>query len=192
MTPYESKDLCDGDGNLTEADRKEIIGRIHSLVYWVGKLIPEEYEVGGRVIELRNVVYNYIDKQNPTEKDREDALALAEALKIRAEELESEIKSDELTRPHACEIMNEIRGILRAVDDLRFVGGKEAGIKRIELLKKVNDAKRWEKFVKNCQGTVVRKLTDLQTPDTEIVSSSSDKKKLVSCFRRRFFRSHKS
>ena len=34
-----------------------MIGRIHSLVYWVGKLIPEEYEVGGRVIELRNVVY---------------------------------------------------------------------------------------------------------------------------------------
>jgi hypothetical protein len=44
--------------------------------------------------------------------------------------------------------MNEARSLLRAVDELRSTSEKDDQIKYRELMGKVEDAKRWQEFLK--------------------------------------------
>jgi hypothetical protein len=141
-------DPCVGTGPLTAEDRKRILGRVHSLLYWVGRLIPEDLELQGRRVNLREVVFTYLEKDNPTPSERADAMALADLLKERARQMEEEIRSEDLTRQQACDLMNEICSLLRAVDELRYAHGEAAKVQRETLMKKIDDVKRWDRFVK--------------------------------------------
>jgi hypothetical protein len=47
--------------------------------------------------------------------------------------------------------MNEARSYLRAVDELRTASEKDGEVKRHDLMKRVEDAKRWQKFVKEAR-----------------------------------------
>jgi hypothetical protein len=50
-------DVFDLDPNpLTEEDRRRILGRIHSLLFWLGKFIPEEELLEGEKVPLRDVI----------------------------------------------------------------------------------------------------------------------------------------
>ena len=54
---------------LTGEDRAKMIARIHSLVYWVGMLIPEHETLGDSEIDLREIVYNLTSKEKLTPDD---------------------------------------------------------------------------------------------------------------------------
>jgi len=43
--------------------------------------------------------------------------------------------------------MNEARSYLRAADELRNATGEEADVKRHALMKRVDDARRWKRFI---------------------------------------------
>jgi hypothetical protein len=144
---YEKQDVCEGPAALTKEDRAKIASRIHSLLFWVGEMIPQEIEVERRSIPLRDVVFRYIMSESPSEEERKDAAALALMLDQLVKEMEEEIKHGDLTRARACELMNEARSYLRAVDELRNASGKEADVKRHALMNRVDDARRWKRFV---------------------------------------------
>ena len=140
-------EVCEGSGKLTEDDRNVIISRIHSLLYWVGEEIPQDFPIGERRINLRDTVFNYISKESPTEEERIDALALADFLAEQAQKMEDNIELGDISRQEACELMNEARALLRAVDALRYSKGSDADIKKLYLMKRVDDIQRWNRFV---------------------------------------------
>ena len=147
MVAEEIKNTC--RECLTESERNAIISRIHSFLYWVGMFIPEQELVGGRQVNLRDVVYNFISKEKPTPEEVQGARDLANMLEKKARELEKEIKEQDVTRTHAYQLLDEICGLLRAVDELRSAKGKTAEFKRTSLMAKVNDEKRWLQFVEH-------------------------------------------
>jgi hypothetical protein len=144
----ESRDVCTGPPVLSSEDRAKIVSRIHSLLFWVGEVIPQEVKLDGRTVPLRDTVYNYLTEEDPSPEARRDAEVLAELLDKHVEELEKDIQRGDLSRAEACEMMNEARTYLRAVDELRTAKGEEAEFKRHDLMKRVEDAKRWQHFVK--------------------------------------------
>lgn len=143
----ESKDVCTGPPALTKEERARIISRIHSLLYWVGEMVPQEIREGDRSIPLRDVVYNYLTNDNPTEEEKRDAAILSDLLEKRVRDLEESIRMDDVDRKEACGMMNEARSYLRAVDELRSVKGEDADVKRHQLMAQVDDARRWKKFI---------------------------------------------
>jgi hypothetical protein len=140
-------ELEHGSERLSESERRAIISRIHSLLFWVGKFVPQLETVNGRQIDLRDVVYRFVSKDDPTLEEVQGAKDLSDILDKKARELELQIKEPDLTRVHAYQLLDEICGLLRAVDELRFAHGKTAKYKMTALMAKVNDERRWMRFV---------------------------------------------
>ena len=134
---------------LTEEDRRKILGRIHSLLFWLGKFIPEEELLEGEKIPLRDVIFRYIMKENPSPEEVQGALDLADALEVKARQLEKQVQEGILTKGEAHVILDEICGLLRAVDDIRKSRGANAPIKAKAMMNRVQDERRWLSFVKN-------------------------------------------
>jgi len=133
---------------LTEDDRARILSRIHSLLYWLGKFIPEEELLEGQKVKLRDVIYAYVTKPNPTPEEVEGALSLAEALDKKARALEDDLRAKKLSKGQAHLLLDEICGLLRAVEEIRKSKGPEAQVKALALMSKVKDERRWLEFVK--------------------------------------------
>ncbi len=135
----------------TPEERRRILARIHSLFYWVGVLVPEEELIEDTRIPLRDIVYNFISKENPTEEEIQGALALAKVLEKKAHELEEKIKEGDITKAEARKLFEETAGLLRAVDDLRHAKGDVLEVRTKALMAKIDDEKRWLEFVKKTQ-----------------------------------------
>ncbi|NLT37257.1 MAG: hypothetical protein GXX95_03740 [Methanomassiliicoccus sp.] len=142
------KDVCQGPPRLSREDRDKIVSRIHSLLFWVGEVIPQDIVVGDRKVNLRDIVFDYIVRDSHTEEERREAETLARLLDDKIKEMEREIKHGDVTRAKACGLMNEARSLMRAVDELRSTSEKDDQIKYRELMGKVEDAKRWQEFLK--------------------------------------------
>lgn len=125
------------------------MNRIHSLLFWLGKFIPEEELLEGEKIPLRDVIFHYIMKENPSPEEVQGALDLADALEAKARQLEKQLHEDRLTRGEAHLILDEICGLLRAVDDIRKSRGANVPIKAKAMMNRVQDERRWLSFVKN-------------------------------------------
>ncbi|OGS41518.1 MAG: hypothetical protein A3K67_00950 [Euryarchaeota archaeon RBG_16_62_10] len=133
---------------LTPEERAKMIARIHSLVYWVGMLIPERELLGGSEIDLREVVYNLTTKEKLTEEDVAKVNELIRLLKEKARSLETRLSRDPMTVDAAKNLLEEICGLLRAVDELRSVETLEkAELSKAEIMGRIEDAKRWQKFL---------------------------------------------
>lgn len=138
----------DGRRLLTNEERSRMIDRIHSLVYWVGMLVPEHELIGGKEIELREVIYNLTSREQLTQHDIDQAHELIALLKAREKVLEEKLQHDPLSVDTAKGILEEVCGLLRAIDELRSVETVEkAEFSKTQLLKRIEDAKRWQKFV---------------------------------------------
>jgi len=133
---------------LTNEDRAKMLARIHSLVYWVGMLIPEHELLGDSEIDLREVVYNLTNKEELTSEDTAKANELIRLLKEKERSLESRLSRDKMPLDAAKELLEEICGLLRAMDELRSIETPEkAEFRKQEVMSTVEDAKRWQKFL---------------------------------------------
>jgi hypothetical protein len=125
-----------------------MLARIHSLVYWVGMLIPEQELLGGSEIDLREVVFKLTSKQDLTAEEIREVHELIRLLTEKERSLERHLSRDPMTVRTAKDLLAEICGVLRAVDELRSVESPErAEFKKSEVMKKVEDAKRWQHFL---------------------------------------------
>jgi len=138
---------------LTPEDRAKMLARIHSLVYWVGMLVPEHELLGDSEIDLRETVYDLTTKEKLTEKDVAKVNELIARLKQKEHFLEKKLAHDPMTMDTAKSLLEEICGLLRAIDELRSVESTEkAEFRKNELMGRVEDAKRWQKFVDAIQA----------------------------------------
>ena len=93
------------------------------------------------------MVYQFVSKENPSLEEVQGAKDLSDQLEKKARELELQIKEHDLTKVHAYQLLDEICGLLRAVDELRNSHGKTAKFKMSALMAKVNDERRWLQFI---------------------------------------------
>lgn len=148
------KAVIDARMLLTGDERARMLSRIHSLVYWVGMLIPEQELLGDSEIDLREVVYNLTNKEKLTPEEVEQVNELIRLLKVKEHDLEKKLEHDPLTRDAAKGILEEVCGLLRAIDELRSVETFEkAEFRKTEVLRKLEDAKRWQNFVESIKMT---------------------------------------
>lgn len=133
---------------LTAEERKRILSRFHSLLFWVGEFVPELEEVEGREMPLRDVVFRFITERYPDEGTVRDARELASVLGRKAQELERDLEVQKMERPTAQRVMHEALGLLRAVDELRSIRPEDQEVRAKALMATVNDEKRWLEFVK--------------------------------------------
>jgi len=121
---------------------------IHSMVFWVGVLIPEWELVGGHEVELRETVYRLTTKVHLTDEDIQRIDSLSKLLIAREKMLERKLAHDPMTVDAAKVLMEEIRGLLRAVDDLRSAETEElASVVKDEVMARIEDARRWKDFI---------------------------------------------
>jgi hypothetical protein len=128
------------------------MNRIQSLFNWIGATIPEQVEIENKQIKLRKLVSDFITKSDVSDEDKENIRILIKALKKKSLELRQVISTQEISDHQAMELLDEITGILRAVDRLRnltedneeeIYSGKE------DLMRKIDDEKRWLKFTRS-------------------------------------------
>ncbi len=135
---------------LSAEERARMISRVHSLVYWVGMFVPERELLGDSEIELREVVYNLTSKESPTPDDVREASDLIDQLRRKERELETSLSKDPMSVETAKGLLEEICGILRAIDELRLAESEDrAEFRKDALVKRVDDAKRWQKFMES-------------------------------------------
>ncbi|MFP4170395.1 MAG: DUF5788 family protein [Methanomassiliicoccales archaeon] len=136
------------DGVVTPEDRKRCLAKIHSSLFWVGRFIPEEEEVEGEIVPLRDLVFRWIGERDPSDEEIRGALSLASKLECRAREIEDRIKEEDISREEAERLLDHILGLMRAVDELRKRGGEGSEIRLQALTCQVDDERRWLEFVK--------------------------------------------
>jgi hypothetical protein len=140
--------LVDMDGILTEAERKRIIKRLHTILSWVGSHIPEKSMVRGEPLNLRKTVLDLALKEKLTKDDLECAKLLAESLYENEKDLEKEIVSGEISEEKALELLDEARGLLRAIKELEDLEDRSQKLDAKDtLLAKVDDEMRWKHFI---------------------------------------------
>jgi hypothetical protein len=137
------------DTSLTESDRSKLLSKIHSALFWVGRQIPEEEDVEGERVKLKDIVFRYIAKNNPSLQEMEGAYSLARRLQSKVDDMESQIKHADMTVREAEELLDHTLGLMRAIDELKKRGGPGSDVKLQALLCKVDDQKRWLDFVRS-------------------------------------------
>lgn len=138
----------DGRRLLTSEEREKMIATIHSMVFWVGVLVPEWEIVGDREIELRETVYRLSTKERLTEEDIDRIDQLVDMLRVRERELERKLAHDPMTVDAAKALGEEIRGLLKAIYDLRSAETEDhASVGKDEVMARVEDARRWKAFI---------------------------------------------
>ncbi|MCG7845150.1 MAG: DUF5788 family protein [Methanomassiliicoccales archaeon] len=133
---------------LSPKERAKILSHFHSLLFWVGEFVPELEELEGKEVPLRDVVFQFITEEAPSEETVKKAQELASMLERKAKELEKDLATQDLDRSEAYEVMHEALGLLRAVDELRDLKSAECQVKSQALMAKVSDERRWQGFVK--------------------------------------------
>ena len=119
-----------------------------TVLSWVGSSIPEDEVIAGKHLDLRKAVSELITKPELAPQDIEKALRLARAIGKRERYLEKVIISGNITEEQALELLEEARGLLRAMDELENIGERSIIIgKKDVLMGKVDDEKRWKDFL---------------------------------------------
>ena len=145
---YELLPLVDMDGILTEDERGRIIKRLHSLLSWVGSIIPEREIIQGKEIDLRKIISELISKPELTREDIEKARILARGISERERYLEEVIILGDITEEEALKLLEEARGLLRAMEEMRNIQERSKAIEVKEtILNRVDDEKRWKEFL---------------------------------------------
>lgn len=139
--------LIDARRLLTPEERAMMLARIHSLVYWVGMLVPEHEILGGSEIDLRELVFKLANKDELTQEEKGQADELIRLLRDKERSLETRLKKDPMTYETAKSLFEETCGLLKAIDELRTLEAPDrAQVRRQEMLSRIEDARRWKKF----------------------------------------------
>ena len=135
---------------VTEEERERMIATLHSLVFWVGVLVPEYELLGDHEIELRETVYRLTTADQLTDEDIDRIERLVGQLKMREREVERELAHGPMTVDAAKALLEEARGLLKAIDELRSAESEDhASVRKAEVMARARDARRWHDFIES-------------------------------------------
>jgi hypothetical protein len=134
---------------LTDKERRKILSRLHAILSWVGVRIPEECNIDGERIMLRNRVDRFVFDDEIDDQERAEVQELIDKLEDRAEILVGELQYEDMTLEEAENLLARTIGLMRAVDELKHLEIEEEWEeKHSKVMEQVDDAKRWHEFTK--------------------------------------------
>lgn len=134
---------------LTDEERYRVLSRLHATLSWVGVRIPEELDLDGERVQLRDLVNRFVFDDFIDDEERVVVLALIDKLEDKAEILEEALEEESLTLEEAEKILRRAIGVLRAIDELEHLEDEdEWEDRRRELMERVDDVDRWREFTK--------------------------------------------
>lgn len=134
---------------LTLEERRRILARLHNTLSWVGVRIPEECNIDGERIRLRDTVDRFVFDDQIDDAERAEVRDLVDKLEDRAEILEDELEDADMTREEAEALLARTIGLLRALDELKHLeDAEEWEDRRRAVMEEVDDANRWREFTK--------------------------------------------
>ena len=141
----------DMDEYIPQAEREHMLFELHRYLAWVGESIPEIIPIDGKEFQLHDLVWKLIQKKRLTESEIKCVKWLIHKLETIEQIDEERIEKAHLTRAQTALIQDEVAGLLRAIMDLKELEeGKirKADLKKLNISNKVEDARRWVKYMK--------------------------------------------
>ena len=141
----------DMDEYIPQAEREHMLFELHRYLAWVGESIPEMMTIDGKDFQLHELVWKLIQKKRLIESEKKCVKWLIHKLETIEQIDEEKIEKAHLTRAQAALIQDEAAGLLRAIMDLKELEeGKirKADLKKLNISNKVEDARRWVKYMK--------------------------------------------
>ena len=134
---------------LTDQERYRILARLHATLSWVGVRIPEECNIDGERIKLRDRVDRFVFDDEIDDEERAEVQDLIDKLEDRAEILVEELQVEEMPLEEAEKLLARTIGLMRAVDELKHLEDEEEWEdKHSKVMEQVDDAKRWHEFAR--------------------------------------------
>jgi hypothetical protein len=150
MEPY-----VDYDGILTQDERRKILTRVESAFARLGATIPEEIEIEGVKFRLQEEIESLVLKEKLSPSENKRIKKLIFVLEDHSKLLKSIVRTGDISESDAMDISEKICGVLRAVHELRELvrsGPKSDSIDaKQELIKNIEDKKRWLKYLEKIQ-----------------------------------------
>ena len=142
-----------GDGAerpITPEERHHLELRLHRMLVWVGVLTPFEFELGGKVMPLHDIVWDLLAKDCLTDEEKESVRNLIYKLQNHERVDEEVLHDSQLTVAEADVLFKEASGLLRAILSLKtLVGAKNTcALKSRASQRRLEDAKYWLGFLK--------------------------------------------
>ncbi len=136
---------------ITEDERQHFLLGLHRFLIWVGEKLPEDVEVNGRKVSLRDLIWACIHQREFSDKERKYFLDIIHFLETKEKYNEEMLHKANLTRDEAKRLYRDSAGLIRAIIDLRECESGKVKLKEgtEDIKRKVSDAKRWLGFLKN-------------------------------------------
>jgi hypothetical protein len=141
---------ADSQRLITPEERRHLELKLHRMLVWVGVLTPFEFELGGKVVPLHDIVWDLLAKDCLSEEEKEYVRKLIYRLQKHEHVDEEVLHQNELTVAEADVLFKEASGLLRAILSLKsLVGRKETCALRSRVSqRRLEEAKYWLGFLK--------------------------------------------
>ncbi len=138
------------DDFISLEEREHLLFELHRFLVWVGEQIPEEVEVDGETIRLHELIWRCIHKKQFSEQEKKRIMELVRILEEKEKLNEETLLKANLTYEEAKRLYHESAALVRAVMDLRECETGNIKLKESsdEIRQKIDDAKRWLRFLK--------------------------------------------
>lgn len=141
------------DDFITEHERKQLLAALHTRLFWVGKEIPYNCDIKGKMCNLHSIVWELLQKEKLEDDDRKLINKCILYIDEKAKEDELELATGQLTREEAERLFDETSGLLRTLMNLRDIEeGKSKERKKkfheTHSRERVAEARRWLNFLK--------------------------------------------
>ena len=138
------------DDYISLEEREHLLNGLHRYLIWVGETVPEEVEVDGKNIKLHELIWSCIHKKELSQQEKIRILELVQLLEAKASHEQETLTKASLTREEAKSLFNDIASLIRAIMDLKECeeGKVRLKVPSDEIKQKVDDARRWMKFLK--------------------------------------------
>jgi hypothetical protein len=135
---------------ITPEERRRLELKLHRMLVWVGVLTPFEFELGGRVVPLHDIVWDLLAKDCLTDEEKEYVRKLINRLQKHEHFDEEVLHNSQLTVAEADVIFKEASGLLRAILSLKSLVGRKdtCALKTRTSQRRLEEAKYWLGFLK--------------------------------------------
>lgn len=141
------------DDCITDEERRHLISGIHRLLVWVGEPLPETVDIDGKILEIHETIWQCIHDKDVTDEEKSNLEDIAHLLEKKEKICEETLQSASLTHKEADKLFHEIASIMRAITDLRECETGKVNLKEPneDIVKRIDDAKRWLAFLKTVE-----------------------------------------
>jgi hypothetical protein len=135
---------------ITPEQRRKLELKLHRMLVWVGVLTPFEFELGGKIVPLHDIVWDLLAKDCLSDDEKEYVSKLIYKLQAHEKIDEEVLHNNRLTMDEAEDIFHEASGLLRAILSLKTLVGQKnvCTIKRSTNQRRLEDANYWLSFLR--------------------------------------------